>query len=219
MGQTESVVESIAEQAIEVLRGAHVELSPGLSEAEIARVERVGLFRFNPDHRELLQLALPTGELWPDWRGSRDDILDLMVRPLDSILFDVEANDYWEPAWGVRPSDEVGRLEVAGPALMRVPRLVPVHSHRYCVAAPAPAGSPVFSAHQTDVIVFGNDLLDYVLHEFMNDGAPDGDIEYIPYWNELVMREPYDPDNDDARRFWRRATQPKPPGGNPLTGN
>lgn len=197
------VTKSLAAQSIDALRRAHVELEPGLTAAEIERVEKIGQFAFNPAHRELLELALPTGDRWPDWRGSDDDVLGLMARPLDSILFDVEANDYWEPTWGRQPADEGSRLEVAGRALTRVPRLVPIYSHRYCVGAPAAAGSPVFSVHQTDVIVYGNNLLDYVLHEFMNNGATDGDIEYIPYWNELVCDEPWEPDNDAARAFWQ----------------
>jgi hypothetical protein len=40
------------------------------------------------------------------------------------------------------------------------PRLVPVYSHRYAPAAPAPAGSPELSVHQTDIIYYGPNLVD-----------------------------------------------------------
>jgi hypothetical protein len=43
---------------------------------------------------------------------------------------------------------------------------VPLYSHRYLPAVPVGSGAPVFSVHQTDVIVHGDDLEDWAWREF-----------------------------------------------------
>ena len=49
------------------LDAAGVWLDPGLSADELADVERRFGFTFCADHRELLALAVPVGDRWPDW--------------------------------------------------------------------------------------------------------------------------------------------------------
>jgi hypothetical protein len=39
--------------------------------------------------------------------------------------------------------------------------------HRMMPAEPHLSGNPVFSVHQTDIIVYGKDLRDYLTHEFL----------------------------------------------------
>jgi hypothetical protein len=46
------------------------------------------------------------------------------------------------------------------------PVLIPVCSHRYLPASPPQAGNPVFSVHQSDIIYYGANLLDYLQNEF-----------------------------------------------------
>ncbi len=59
-------------------------------------------------------------------------------------------------------------------------------SHRYLPSGPQFAPSPVFSVHQTDVIFYGDDLLDYVAYEF---GAPPRHPSartHVPFWSNLA---------------------------------
>jgi hypothetical protein len=46
------------------------------------------------------------------------------------------------------------------------PRLIPIYQHRMIPDAPHEPGNPVFSVHQTDIIVYGSNLQDYLTHEF-----------------------------------------------------
>ena len=56
---------------------------------------------------------------------------------------------------------------VAEQLIAAAPRLIPVYIHRMMPAEPHLPGNPVFSVHQTDIIVYGTDLRDYLVHEFL----------------------------------------------------
>lgn len=51
--------------------------------------------------------------------------------------------------------------------MLRWPTLVPIYSHRFMPAAPAPDRAPVLSVHGSDIIFYGSDLLDYLRNEFV----------------------------------------------------
>ena len=67
-----------------------------------------------------------------------------------------------------------------------VSTLIPIYSHRYMPAAPAPAGSPVFSVHQTDVIYYGSDLVSYFQSEFFNIPDRKSPTHRVDFWSELA---------------------------------
>ena len=59
----------------------------------------------------------------------------------------------------------------------------------------ASGDSPVFSVYQADVIVYGDNLLDYVAHEFgvgPRAPAPEDRRLKIPFWSQLAAGD----DND-----------------------
>jgi hypothetical protein len=148
-----------------------------LRPAELARVEETFGFTFNPDHRVLLSAGLPVGERWPDWRdGDPRALRKRLAAPIAGVLFDVEENDFWWPQWGPRPTHKAAAVATARRELERVPRLVPVYGHRYAPALPEP-DLPVLSVVQTDVIVYGRNLADYLRREFglPSDAEPRGD--------------------------------------------
>jgi len=125
----------------------------GLTDSEVANIERNFRFVFPPDLRMVLQYALPIGRSFPDWRnGPEEQLLLQLSRPLEGILFDVEANVDWPLEWGPRPADRDGRSRKVSELVGNAPRLVPIYSHRYIPAEPNKAGNPVFSVHQTDII-------------------------------------------------------------------
>ena len=182
----------MTDQALGVLREAGVLLRPGLSEAELTRIEHRFGFVFHPSHREFLAAALPTGERWVDWRDDDDAaIAERLQWPIEGVLFDVEHNGYWPRPWGPRPSDAATRRVLAEEELSNVPRLVPIYAHRCIPAGPGPEVAPVLSVHQTDVIYYGTDLLDYVTQEFANPPArrDAGEPARVPFWSDLVYDE------------------------------
>jgi len=170
------------------LDSAGVWLDPGLTDDEIAAVERRFGFTFCADHRDLLALAVPVGDGWPDWLD--DDEAPLRARlawPVDGVAHDVLENDFWPASWGPRPDD--AREAVARRRLAAVPTMVPVYAHRFLPSGPAPSGTPVFSIYQTDVIYYGSDLADYLTREFLHRSAPaampDASLR-TPFWSDLA---------------------------------
>ena len=177
-------------EVVRRLARAQVNLEGGLSEQELSAVEARFGISFNPAHRGLLAAALPVGEEWMDWRhGAADDLQRRLDWPVDGIVFDVHENSFWPRSWGPRPASPADAERVARRHLERVPVLIPVYSHRCAPAAPASGDSPIFSVYQSDVVVYGDNLLDYVAHEF---GAgprvptPEDQRPKVPFWSSLV---------------------------------
>jgi hypothetical protein len=178
-----------------VRRSGRIAALPGLSEAELARAEQWLGAAFAPDHRAFLREVLPHGHGWPDWR-----YIDARVTydwcadaPVQGLLFDVQHSGFWHPSWGARPEAARAALDLARTRLADVPRLIPVHGHRYLPAAPVPPGHPVLSLHQTDLILYGTDLEDYLHREFASDwsGEPVAAAEItVPFWDRLGQGVP-----------------------------
>ena len=183
------LVRSDVEEVVERLRMCGVALDPGLAGDEFDTVRKQFGFEFSPDHRSLLALALPIGQSWPDWRsGDHDDLASRLAWPADGVVFDVLNNAFWPASWGRRPADDTTAEAITRVEMARVPTLIPIYSHRYLPAAPAPVGSPVFSVYQTDVIYYGDNLLDYVAHEFHipPPHPTGGNRPRVRFWSDLA---------------------------------
>jgi len=174
-------------QSIRRLRAGGVRLDPGLSDEEVSRLQDRLAFAFGPEHREFIQSALPVGESWPNWRhDSGEDLQGRLAWPVESVLFDVRNNGFWPASWGDRPDLKEDREREARAHLADVPKLVPVFSHRYLTSDPQSKPSPVFSVYQSDVIFYGDDLLDYVAHEFRVPPRHPSDRTHVPFWSDLA---------------------------------
>jgi hypothetical protein len=172
----------------EALRRSGADLAPGLSDEEVGRLrDRYGV-ELVADHRLMLSIALPLAAdgRWPDWRGGDPSELQKRVDlPIDGILFDVEHNDFWHPDWPVRPLALLDALEAAERELSAAPRLAPLYSHRFVPTQPAEAGNPVLSCHQSDIIYYGEDLLDWFDREFHQSypWVPPHVERRLPFWS------------------------------------
>ena len=151
----------LSRRVVNRLKQAGVLLSPGLSDRELKEIEARFGFQFSNEHRQLLSLALPLGEGWVEWRSADPaELTDRLDRPTRGVIFDVKNNAFWPTSWDERPAERPTATRIAQARLTEVPQLVPVFAHRYLPAGPATRPFPVLSVHQTDVIYYGNDLLD-----------------------------------------------------------
>lgn len=179
------MVVGIWHNLISQLNDQGVEFDAGLSDSEFATIQDQFGFQFPPDLRALLQLALPRGERFPNWRSANKTTLqEWLDIPRQGILFDVEQNGFWLDEWGPRPQSQNEARQVASELVAGAPRLIPIFMHRMMPDEPREPGNPVFSVHQTDIIHYGFDLADYLRHEF-----------------HLPDREPW-PKHVRAIRFW-----------------
>ena len=173
----------------DTLRNNGVAFDPGLTDAEVVAIEERFRFRFPPDLRAFLQAALPSGGDFPGWRdGDAATLRGWLDLPRRGILFDVEHNGFWLDEWGPRPPSLVEAQRIASEVVATAPRLIPVFKHRMMPSEPCLAGNPVFSVHQTDIIYYGVDLRDYLIHEFLareDVGVwpiPE-DVRRVPFWD------------------------------------
>ncbi|KQY62390.1 hypothetical protein [Nocardioides sp. Root140] len=181
-------------EAVDLLRRAGVKLERGLSELELTHIEDSLGFTFCPEHRRFLATALPSGHGWPDWRlGSTEMLRADLDRVTEGVVCHVEGG-FWHPLWGKRPC----RLDVAESRawqqLVKLPTLVRLYGNRYMSSGSTAEPSPVFSAHETDVIYYGDNLLDYVAIEF--DGRPwhvSMPPNRVPFWSDIAEGM-FDPD-------------------------
>ncbi|SDS64440.1 hypothetical protein [Actinoplanes derwentensis] len=181
---------ALGEEAGRRLARTRQDVQPGLTESELDRVEQTFGFTFADDHRAFLHIALPVGDRkWPDWRaGDPADLRAKLDLPVDGVLFDVEHNRYWHPGWGSRPPTAAAAVESAREHLATVPVMVPVYGHRFLPAGRGTSGHPVLSIHQTDVIIYGTDLLDYLHQEFGTDPTTTSTNPQVtvPFWRDLT---------------------------------
>lgn len=171
-------------------RGQPVRFQPGLSDAECMAIESACGCALPSDLKSWLQFVVPLREQeFPDWRG---DLAAEFSENHQSILggfcFDIEHNGFWHPEWQLKPSDPTARRHIAEAALRAAPPLIRLYGHRYIPVTPCLAGNPVFSIVQTDIIEYGNDLADYLAHEFKLPRPEWAATEprEIPFWSEMV---------------------------------
>ncbi len=140
-----------------------------------------------------------------NWLTDADALEGRFARLWEGLQFDIEHNDLWLPTWGAKPETLEARKDRARALVEAAPKLIPIYEHRYLLAEPCAAGNPVFSVYQSDIVVYGANLRDYLLVEFADlldlDGQRIQEIrqewrarvlahrrEYaaIPFWGALL---------------------------------
>jgi hypothetical protein len=181
------MVENNWQFLIMLMRERGIEFDNGLTDVEVKTVETRFGFQFPPDLREFLQLGLPRGMGFPDWRAGRKKTLqESLDMPLEGILFDVEYNEFWLEEWGARPQMVSEAKRIVGDLIADAPQLIPIYIHRMMPDEPHLPGNPVFSVHQADIILYGTDLENYLCAEFglpANVSAQPDEIRPIRFWN------------------------------------
>ena len=179
------------EAARRLAQTGRYDIGPGLTDAEFALIERDYDFEFADDHRAFLAVGLPLNLPWPDWRdGDPGRLREQLGWPVEGALFDVEHNALWHPSWGPRPGDVSQALGTARQHLTWAPTMIPVYAHRYLPAGRGTYGHPVLSIYQTDIIVYGTDLADYIHSEFSGSGRSSS-AGWIPppmvsFWSDFL---------------------------------
>jgi len=182
------------EDAVKSLSSVEIDFAAGLTDSEVGRAEAEFGFRFPPDLRAFLQTGLPAGSGFPDWRnGDPEEIRDWLRQPMEGVLFDVEHNGFWLPEWGPQPAAIADALGATREMVSAAPKLIPIYKHRMMPERPSCEGNPVFSVHQTDIIYWGIDLRDYLIHEFLaRKGVRwlvPSDVRVIEFWNIKRFQE------------------------------
>src|SRR6266540_4551702 len=139
-----------------------------------------------------------------NWLNDVDALQDAFNWLIEGLEFDVECNELWESSWGPKPATLDEQKARVHELVEAAPKLIPVIGHRYLLAEPCVPGNPVLSIYQSDVVVYGADLRDFLLHELgdwlglrdwqtmevlQSKRASDRDESYydaIPFWGGLI---------------------------------
>ncbi|KAK2962594.1 putative SMI1/KNR4 family protein [Blattamonas nauphoetae] len=198
-----------------------VSASAGLSDTEIQSIEHKFSFTFPPDVRSFLKTVVPSGAGFINWKKPEvieinpDEPLLEEVMPAPrfcneiegaffhlkaGILFDILKNGQWMQEFGEKPSDMKAALLQAKAFLEsdKVPKLIPLCSHRFIPVEPCESGNPVYSIMGFDSIVYGTDLKSYLYNELLDYTPCTRQPKTIPFWSALIgeihVAEPYDED-------------------------
>lgn len=172
------------------LKNKGIILEEGLTDVEITQIEEAYRIHFPLDLKQVLSFKLPISDDFPNWRDDSSNKIEKMLnRPLQGICFDIEHNDFWMKSWGEKPTSLNECFEIARHEVSKAPQLIPVYAHRYIASEPLDAGNPVFSVWQTDIIYYGDDLMNYFDHEFFSipyNYNEKHTYRSIRFWEEII---------------------------------
>ena len=178
------------QESIELMKRKGVLFEEGLSSSEVVLIEEIYGFQFPRSLKTFLMEALPISNGFYNWRDFGQDNVDFIRWVIQKSIKDFEefaAEVDWCEVWGDEPETQQELEQIIRTRVKNAPMLIPIYSHRYI-----PAYSddpPVFSVHGVDLIYYGEDLEQYLQVEFGDKNQRQlimGNIEYIPFWSDIV---------------------------------
>ncbi|MEZ5336615.1 MAG: hypothetical protein R2741_16040 [Methanolobus sp.] len=180
-------------EIIEKLSLQGVVFADGLTNKEFNNIEKFYDIEFPTDLKDFLSIALPISKGFYNWRDFSEEnvntIKNQLEWPLEGMIFDIEHNSFWYKEWGAKPDNQMEAIKLCKKEMKKVPKLVPIFSHRYISSEPKERGNPVFSIYQTDIIYYGEDLRSYLKIEFNMRTQNNIDftkVKYIRFWSEII---------------------------------
>ncbi|WP_298517035.1 hypothetical protein [uncultured Kordia sp.] len=159
----------------------------GMTESEIEQTERKFNIKFTSEHKEFLRILHTidrkevytyeddeTGEIehreYPffyNWLQDTKDIEQYLKWPYETIFQDVVgANKVWLKSWGtIRPKSNEVKEKIFSEWFEKIPKLIPIHGHRFVVSDHTKVQNPVLSMYGSDIIVYGWNMRHYLLSE------------------------------------------------------
>ncbi|KAK3211049.1 hypothetical protein Dsin_015755 [Dipteronia sinensis] len=151
-----------AKTLLEHLESLNIPILEGLNDVEFADIESSFNFTFPPDLRCILQVGLPVGPSFPNWRSSSKQQLRILLSlPSLYLSKNISLNNFWSDSWGQKPqnmnmNDHV--LSFVKQMVDKAPVLVPIYRNCYIPATPNMAGNPVFYIDVEEVKVLSFDV-------------------------------------------------------------
>lgn len=177
---------------IDKLLEKDVVFEDGLNENEIKYIEALYEIEFPVDLKEFLMTALPVSKGFVKWRDYSEENIEKIRSsldwPLEGMIFDIEENNFWYEEWGERAESLEEAINKCKEEMNKVPKMIPIYSHRYIPSEPLDAGNPIFSIYQTDIIYYGENIESYMDIEFGIKNYEDMDwdrIRKIRFWEDL----------------------------------
>ena len=167
-----------------------VRLIPGMTEKGISYAEEFYDITFPKNYKEMLMNFVPVSNGFYNWNDySKENvnlIKNMLELPYEDIIFDIRENDFWLEQIGEYSNDVEARIKIFNNYKNNIPKIIPIYSHRY-VISDNNVEYPVISIHQTDVIYYGANLLEYFENEF-NKTYNISKINKISFWSDIIEK-------------------------------
>lgn len=166
-----------------------ISFEAGLTDDEIESIERTYNISFPNSLKEFYKEGLPTGEPFPNWKDYSEnnirEIKERIVRPYNGLIDDIKDNQYWGSDWPEYDSVD-DKIMYFNDLYNQAPKLIPIAYSRYIISAPETDDPAVLSVHDSDIIVYGNNLKEYLENEFLLDHDNRHKREYFPHMGKWI---------------------------------
>lgn len=178
---------------ISKLKTKGVVFDSGMSPKEINEIEKLYNIHFPCELKSFYSIGIPVSSGFYNWRNTNEEntqlIKNILKSPIKGLKSDLEAGDFWCEDWGGKP---VVLEEAENRLLMYyndAPKMIPIYSHRYMPYIPKVTEIPVFSIMQSDIVLYGENLISYFEVEFglkkYND-ILQANFRHIDFWSNLL---------------------------------
>ena len=159
---------------IKQLKKIGVVFANGLSNEEIEAIETRYEICFPKSLIEFYKEALPINDSsqgamnFYNWRDTSAEniarIKKMLDWPWEGVFFDID-HGFWVDGW-----EEPKTLEEKKRVFMEImkiePKPIPIYGHRFILYQRGVDDPPVLSMYQTDIIIYGYTLIEYMEYEF-----------------------------------------------------
>lgn len=177
---------------IKELEKKGLEFAEGLTNEEIIYIENLYNITFPKELKDFLKIKLPISNGFYNWRDytekNKENINKAINMPLEGLLFDIEYNNFWVETWEKIDEEKIDiKKQEFLKKYQKAPKLIPIYKHRYMPDINK-GNIPILSVVQSDIIVYGKNLRDYLEREFiLSSKLEDIENNYdIEFWSEVI---------------------------------
>ena len=182
-------------EIIKLLKDSGIKFDAGLTQNEFEKIYEIYDIKFPLSLKSFLTTALPVSDGFYDWRdfssGNVTKIKNMMQHFYEFVkrasFEEYIPNNTYSPDQWCKISREQ-RVEVVAELYKNAPKIIPVCSHRFMPEMNDDNDPPVLSIYYDDIVYYGRNLQEYLLHEFCGVDIPKYISEYknVPFWTDMM---------------------------------
>lgn len=169
-----------------VLNDNNYKTLPGMTKDEIEEAEKIYKIKFPLEYKNFLKEFVFEECNWSDFSSKNiEHIKELINWPIEGIIFDIKNNGFWMEKLGAKSRNIEERINVFLNKINEFPKLIPIINHDYIVCA-NDVQNPIISVYQSDFIISGDNLVDYLHQLISNDNKSKSNMINIPFWSDII---------------------------------
>ena len=182
-------------KVIQILKDNGIKFDAGLTQSELEKIYEIYEIKFPLSLKSFLTTALPVSDGFYDWRDlSSENIMKIkntmqhFYKFVKSASFEeyIPNSTYSLDQWYKISREQ--RVEVVVELYKNAPKIIPVYSHRFMLEINHDNDQPILSIHYDDIVYYGRNLQEYLLHEFCSVDISKYISEYknMPFLTDMM---------------------------------